>query len=290
MPRFKRGFFMINLNGNLVQDSEATISVLNRGFAYGDSVFETIRVINGKIMFWEDHYFRMMASMRIMRMEIPASFSPEFLEKEILEIVEKNDLKEKAARVRFAVFRNEGGFYTPATREIGYVMTVLEMENSFYLLNSGDYEIELFKDHYVGSGLLSTIKSNNRAVNVLGSIYAKENDYHNCLLLNEKKSVVEALNGNLFLVSGTKIKTPPLTDGVLNGIIRKQLLEILKKTDDYELEEASISPFELQKADELFITNVAVGIQPVSKYRKKQYNSEVAKNLLSKLNVKARLG
>lgn len=281
---------MINLNGNLVQDSEATISVLNRGFAYGDSVFETIRVINGKIMFWEDHYFRMMASMRIMRMEIPASFSPEFLEKEILEIVEKNDLKEKAARVRFAVFRSEGGFYTPATREIGYVMTVLEMENSFYLLNSGDYEIELFKDHYVGSGLLSTIKSNNRAVNVLGGIYAKENDYHNCLLLNEKKSVVEALNGNLFLVSGKKIKTPPLTDGVLNGIIRKQLLEILKKTEDYELEEASISPFELQKADELFITNVAVGIQPVSKYRKKQYNSEVAKNLLSKLNVKARLG
>jgi len=169
-------------------------------------------------------------------------------------------------------------------------MTVVEMENSFYLLNTEDYEIELFKDHYVGSGLLSTIKSNNRAVNVLGSIYAKENDYHNCLLLNEKKSVVEALNGNLFLVSGSKIKTPPLTDGVLNGIIRKQLLEIIKKTEDYELEEASISTFELQKADELFITNIAVGIQPVSKYRKKNYNSVVAKNLLSKLNVKARLG
>ena len=281
---------MINLNGNIVQDSEANLSVLNRGFAYGDSVFETIRVINGKIMFWEDHYFRLMASMRIMRMEIPSSFSPEFLEKEILSIVEENDLKENAARVRFAVYREEGGFYTPTTREIAYVMTVVEMENSFYLLNTEDYEIELFKDHYVGSGLLSTIKSNNRAVNVLGSIYAKENDYHNCLLLNEKKSVVEALNGNLFLVSGSKIKTPPLTDGVLNGIIRKQLLEIIKKTEDYELEEASISPFELQKADELFITNIAVGIQPVSKYRKKHYDSVVAKNLLSKLNVKARLG
>ena len=281
---------MINLNGNIVQDSEANLSVLNRGFAYGDSVFETIRVINGKIMFWEDHYFRMMASMRIMRMEIPSSFSPEFLEKEILSIVAENDLLEKAARVRFAVYREEGGLYTPATREIAYVMTVIEMENSFYLLNTEDYEIELFKDHYVSSGLLSTIKSNNRAVNVLGSIFAKENDYHNCLLLNEKKSVVEALNGNLFLVSGSKIKTPPLTDGVLNGITRKQLLEIIKKTEDYELEEASISPFELQKADELFITNIAVGIQPVSKYRKKHYDSVVAKNLLSKLNVKARLG
>ena len=86
------------------------------------------------------------------------------------------------------------------------------------------------------------------------------------------------------------IKTPPISDGALNGIIRKQLLNILKKTEEYQLEEASISPFELQKADEMFITNVAQGIQPVSKYRKKEYTNKVSRDLLSKLNVKARLG
>ena len=59
---------------------------------------------------------------------------------------------------------------------------------------------------------------------------------------------------------------------------------------DYILEEASVSPFELQKADEMFITNTIVGIQPISKYRKKEYSSSVAKELLQKLNVKARLG
>ena len=281
---------MINLDGNIVKEKNAKLSVLNRGFAYGDSVFETVRVINGKIMFWEDHYFRLMASMRIMRMEIPSSFSPEFLEKEIKEIIEANDLGTSAARIRFAVYRLQGGYYTPATREIGYVITAEAMENSFYLFNDNPYEIELFKDHYVNSGLLSTIKSNNRAVNVLGSIYARENDYDNCLLLNEKKSVVEALNGNIFLVKGNTIKTPPIADGALNGIIRKQLINILKKTEDYTLEETSISPFELQKADELFISNVAQGIQPVSKYRKKSFEHKVSKDLLSKLNVKARLG
>ena len=77
---------MININGNLVEDKDATISVFNRGLAYGDSVFETLRVINGKIIFWEDHYFRLMSSMRIMRMEIPSNFSPEFLEEEILQL------------------------------------------------------------------------------------------------------------------------------------------------------------------------------------------------------------
>ncbi|MDT0676818.1 aminotransferase class IV [Autumnicola musiva] len=281
---------MINLNGELLEEKNANLSVYNRGFTYGDSVFETIRVINGKIMFWEDHYFRLMSSMRIMRMEIPPSFSPEFLEEEIKALVSANNLSSSPARVRFSVYRKEGGYYTPTTREVGYVTTCSLLENAFYLFNEEPYEIELFKNHYINSGILSTIKSNNRAINTLGSIFASENAYNNCLLLNEKKNVVEALNGNIFLVKDNIIKTPPLNDGALNGIIRKQLLSIIKKLPEFALEEISISPFELQKADELFITNIAVGIQPVSKYRKKIFDSKTSKTLLSKLNVKARLG
>jgi len=281
---------MININGNLVEDKDATISVFNRGLAYGDSVFETLRVINGKIIFWEDHYFRLMSSMRIMRMEIPANFSPEFLEEEIIQLLKTNDLSNSPARVRFTVYRKSGGFYRPDTLDIEYIITSETLNDPFYLLNDTPYEVELFKDHYVTSGLLSTIKSNNRAVNVLGSIFAKENDYQNCLLINEKKQVVEALNGNIFLVNGNKIKTPPLQDGALNGISRKQILSIFKKMMDLEIEETSISPFELQKADELFISNVIVGVQPIYKYRKKDYNNAVGREVLTKLNVKARLG
>ncbi|WP_026838367.1 aminotransferase class IV [Gillisia sp. JM1] len=281
---------MININGNLVEDKDATISVFNRGLAYGDSVFETLRVINGKIIFWEDHYFRLMSSMRIMRMEIPANFSPEFLEEEILDLLKANELTNSPTRIRFTVFRKSGGFYRPDTLDIEYIITSETLADPFYLLNEEPYEVELFKDHYVTSGLLSTIKSNNRAVNVLGSIFAKENDYQNCLLINEKKQVVEALNGNIFIVNGNKIKTPPLQDGALNGISRKQILSVVKKMMDLEIEETSISPFELQKADELFISNVIVGVQPISKYRKKEYNNTVGKEVLTKLNVKARLG
>lgn len=281
---------MININGNLVEDKNASISVFNRGLAYGDSVFETIRVINGKIIFWEDHYFRLMSSMRIMRMEIPSNFSPEYLEEEILSLLKTNELINVPARIRFTVFRQSGGFYRPSTLDIEYIITSEKLSDPFYLLNEEAYEVELFKDHYVTSGLLSTIKSNNRAINVLGSIFAKENDYQNCFLINENKQVVEALNGNIFLVIGNKIKTPPLKDGALNGISRKQILSIVKTMKDMEIEETSISPFELQKADELFISNVIVGIQPISKYRKKEFENNVAKELLSKLNVKARLG
>lgn len=281
---------MININGNLLTDNEATLSITNRGYAYGDALFETIRVNSGTILFWEDHYFRLMASMRILRMEIPMNFTPEFLQQEILDLIEKNGLTNSSVRVKIMVNRQEGGLYTPTVNSIDYSISVKPLTTKFYTLSDDLYEVTLFKDHYVAADLLSTLKSNNKLVNILGGIFAKENGFENCLLLNANKMVIEALNGNLFLIKGNKIKTPPVSDGCLKGVLRTQLLRILEKLPEYEIEEASISPFELQKADELFITNVITGIQPISKFRKKEYESEVTRRLLGILNARIRIG
>ena len=281
---------MINLNGTIFEKHKAAISISNRGLNYGDAIFETLRVSAGKIYFWEDHYFRLMASMRILRMEIPMNFTQEYLEKQILATIEANGAINAAYRIKILVWRQEGGLYSPTTNEIDFSLQCSDLQNSFYLVSQDHYEVELFKDHYITSGLLSTLKTNNKIINVLGSIFAKENGYENCLLLNEKKQIVEALNGNIFLVKGDVIKTPPLKDGCLKGIMRKQILAILADLHDYDVQEVSISPFELQKADEMFVTNVITGIQSITKYRKKQYTNTIAKELLGKLNAKARLG
>ena len=281
---------MVNLNGTPVAKNQAVVPFNNRGLNYGDAVFETMRYSSGKIYFWEDHYFRLMASMRILRMEIPMDFTMEFLESEIKRTLIAEESPETSFRIKLLVWRETGGKYTPDTNEVEYAISFEKMDDPFYLLKNAAYEIELFKDHFVTSGLLSTLKTTNRLINILGSIYAKENDYENCLLLNEKKQVVEALNGNIFVVSGSKIKTPPLADGCLNGIMRKQLIAIIKLMPELSLEENSISPFELQKADEIFITNTIQGIIPVTRYRKKDFVNVTAKMLLPKLNLKARLG
>ena len=128
----------------------------------------------------------------------------------------------------------------------------------------------MYKDHYLSPSLLTTLKSNNKAINVIGSIYAKENKLDNCLLINTNKSVVEALNGNLFLVKGNIIKTPPLTEGCLKGIAREKVISVITSSNDYTIEETIISPFEIQKADEVFITNSVMGIQPITNYRNKE--------------------
>ncbi|MCO4821248.1 MAG: aminotransferase class IV [Flavobacteriaceae bacterium] len=280
---------MVNINGTSVENTRATLAISNRGFNYGDAVFETIKTISGKILFWEDHYFRLMASMRIMRMEIPMRFTPEFLESEIKALITANALSESACRIKLIVNRAVGGYYTPNQSGVEYMIMLEPLSNDLYLFNDGAYEVDLFKDYYVSPDLLSTIKTNNRAINVVGSIYAEENSLQNCLLLNSNKLVVESLNANLFLVKGKIIKTPPIIDGCLKGVLRKQLIDIIELLPEYHLEEASISPFELQQADELFLTNVIVGVQSVTKYRKKQYENDVAKALLAKLNLKVRL-
>ena len=278
---------MINFNGTVTKSKE--LSINNRGYRYGDALFETIKVMGTNILFWEDHYFRLMASMRILRMEIPMTFTMEYLEKQIVETVIANGLDAATSKVRLLVHREEGGLYRPETNSIGFIITAEALENAHYLLNEGPYLVDLFKNYYVSADLLSTLKTNNKILNVVGSIYAKDNDFDNCLILNTSKNVVEALNGNIFLLKENVVKTPPLADGCLKGIMRKQVIDIIKTMPELSLLEEPISPFELQKADELFITNVVQGIQPVTQYRKKNFGIDLSRSLLSKLNTKIRL-
>lgn len=280
---------MVNINGNIQQDTKASLSFNNRGFNYGDAVFETIKVSHSKILFWEDHYFRLMASMRILRMEIPMSFTLEFLENEILKLIESNHQLQQSIRVKLVIYRESEGLYTPHTNNVSYLISTKILDNDFYEFNDESFKVDLYKDHYISPSLLSTLKSNNRLINIIGGIYAKENKLDNCLLLNTNKNVVEALNSNIFLVKGENIKTPPLSDGCIKGVMRKQVIEIIKQIPEYTIEEASISPFELQQADELFLTNVISGIQPITNYRKKQFSTSFSKSVLAKLNVKVRL-
>lgn len=279
---------MVNFNGEIVEDN-TSLSINNRAFLYGDGVFETLKIVNNKILFLEDHYFRLMASMRILRMEIPMNFTMEYLESEILKLAKINQL-ERSARVRLTIFRNDGGYYLPNSNEISFLIALKPLEKELYSIENETYEVELFKDFYITKHLLSTLKSTNKIINITASIFAKENDYNNCLILNDSKNIVEAINGNIFMVVGNKLITPPISEGCLNGIMRKQILGLAKKIDHLEVLEEVISPFDLQKADELFITNVISGIQPISKYRKKEFKNQLSKDLLARLNAVVRLG
>ncbi len=274
---------MINFNGAL-QDSDFHMSFANRSFLYGDGIFETLKIANNKILFWEDHYFRLMASLRIVRMDIPMSFTMEYIEEQILVLVRAMNIHE-SARVRFTAYRNSEGFYLPNNNSISFVIQASKLDNLKYNYSPIQFEVDLYKDFIVPKQLLSTLKTTNKITNVTASIFAKENQLDTTLLLNENKNVIEAANGNLFMLTENKLITPPISEGCLNGVMRKQIIAIAKKMDSVTVLESPISPFDLQKADELFITNCIIGIQPITKYRKKEFEVRVARQLIEKLNL-----
>ncbi len=280
---------MINYDGELLSESSNYFNVNIRGFSHGDALIETLRIAPQKIYFWEDHYLRLMASMRILRMEIPMNFTMEYLEDQLLKTVKESGLGDSSVIVRLYVFRKTAKESSARTNEVSFLITPEVETSPFYMSNSEPYLVDLYKDHYVQAGMISNLSTVNSILRTIGSVYASENGYEDCILLNDSKNVVQTLKGNIFLVNQTQIKTPPLSDGCENGILRKKMIELLNKLPEYTLEEASVSPFELQKADELFITDIKDGIQSVTQYRKAIYKTEVAKELLGKLNAMARL-
>lgn len=273
---------MINFNGTIVSN-DASLLTQNRAFLFGDAVFETVKIVNDKILFLEDHYFRLMSSMRVIRMEIPMNFTMEFFEEQILALATAKE-STLSARARITVYRNDGGYYLPQNNTVSFLINVESLDDTLYSLNQGEYVVDLYTDFYVTKQLLSSIKTTNKIINITGSIFANENGLDNCLLLNDSKNVIEALQGNIFMLKGNILVTPPVSEGCLNGVMRRQILALARKIENLEVVEEVISPFDLQKADELFITNVIKGIQPITKYRKKEFTTNLATILIQKLN------
>lgn len=275
---------MVILNDQLVNKQEAQIAYNNRGTYYGDGVFETLRCFKEQAIFYETHYFRLMSSMRILRMEIPNSFTPEFFEEQITALHKAVKISSDHTRIRVTVWRNSGGFYTPIDNNVSYSIELSEIASGFEKGTTN--EVELFKDHLLPLGMLGTLKTSSKIINVLAGIYKSENDYDDMLLLNHNKMVAECISGNLFLRSGDTIKTPPTTDGCLNGVMRGQVITQLKRMLNYTIVEESITPFELQRADEMFSTNVIQGVSSITKYRKKSYVTTTADELRDFFNEK----
>ena len=278
---------MINYNGAIIEKADLPSADIARATMYGDAVFETLKMQEGKLFFIEDHYFRLMAGMRILRMPIPMDFTPEFFIEQAERLAEEVAIEN--GRLRIQVVRVADGKYTPSEdQSTVWWMELEELESIEYIHAEKGLTVDLFKDHYIQPGLLSTIKSSNSLPYVLGGVYARENNLDAVLMVNDNKMLVEANASNVFVLKGDVLRTAPLEDGALRGVFRKNLLNWGKEMG-LQVKEESINPFDLQKADEIWLTNTITGVQWVEKYRKNTYKGDKARELVEllerKLNV-----
>jgi branched-chain amino acid aminotransferase len=276
--------FMVNFNGDLLPDSNHFLDHQNRGLQFGDVLSERLRYTGSVLLFWEAHYFRLMASMRQLRMEIPMEFTLEYLQEEVLKTLTASGSREVPCEISITVFRRNGGRYLPPSPGISYVIDASPLESAQFPQDSPGLVADLFKDYYLQADGLSRLPHNMKLPWVLAAVYANENDFDTCLLVNHRKEIALGLHGNLFLRKGQELKTPPLTDGCSDDILRKFLLKQEWKDLPYELSEAHISPFELQQADELFMLDISSGVSSITRYRKATYTREAAAFVLDMIN------
>lgn len=271
----------INYDGKLHPENEKIFTINNRAFKYGDAVFETIRVINGQPVFVHDHFTRLKKGMDLLRMNtIPLTF--EELYEQILHLIEKNKITE-GARVRITVFRVGEGLYTPVNDTKSYVIEAIPISKNLYELNEEGLHIDLYTDIKVHSTILTQIKTTNKIPNVLTGIYKKEHDLDDCLMINEQHHIVEAISSNVFLYKNNTLYTPSISEGCIDGITRKHIIEVASSMNITVIEGAVTGSMLLQ-TDELFLTNSIAGIKWVKEYRGKFYTNETTKLILEKFN------
>jgi len=261
-----------SFNGE-IQDKPLFTSIDNRAFLYADALFDTLIYKANTLIFLEEHYFRLLASMRQLRMEIPSYFTQEYWGKEIVKTIDINELSE--VRVRTTVYRDALGLYTPNQNKVSILIqtTPLQKRKDEIAI------LGLYKDNLLNTNHIDNIKTTNRIINTLAGIYSKENHFDNCLLINHYKQVAEAISSNVFLVHKNIIRTPLLSSGCIDGVVRRKVIDFLKKNKEYQLREEVITPFEVQQAEEVFLTNSVAGIQSVKQYKKKKYENLVASYL-----------
>lgn len=271
----------INYNGNLFLETENIFTVNNRAFKYGDAIFETIRIIDGKLCFLSDHFDRLKKGMDFLQFK-NCEMSFEDITKQMEELITKNNLK-KGARVRLTVFREADGFYTPLNEKCGYVIEAKPIETNHYILNEKGLLVDIYNLHRRSTSKLSNIKTTNDIPQILAGLYALENNLDDCIILNKHNRIVETTNSNIFLYKKNNIYTPSLDEGCMDGVMRKQILKIAEKLK-INIFEGMLNANVLLQADEVFLTNVVKGVQWVKTFKEKNYINEATKMFVDELN------
>ncbi|MCB0402305.1 MAG: aminotransferase class IV [Flavobacteriales bacterium] len=271
----------INYDGFLYQEDEPIFTVKNRGFRYGDALFESIRVINGKPCFLEDHFMRLKKGMELLKMR-PGKISFNDLKSQIEKLIVKNNIT-KGGRVRLSVFRSGEGLYEPETDGKSYVIEAKPIHDNHYVLNEKGLKVDVYNDLKIHKNKLSQIKTTNNIPNVLASIYKKENELDECILLNDSGRIAEAVSSNIFLYKNKNLYTPALDEGCMDGVMRKQIFRVAKELN-INVFEGMLNGTMLLQADEMFLTNAINGVHWVASYRQKRYFNKAVKEILEEVN------
>ena len=252
---------IVYINGLFWTIDKANISVLDRGFTYGDGLFETMRVYSGKIFRLEHHLDRLFQSARSIFIELPITKNE--IQSAIYAAIKLNGLSDSIVRLTVTRGELDSGvnvdYSSPPTIVI-LVKPVKAISKKTYKEGIG---IKLYKKSAIRTqGISNKIKSCNYLSNIILRENALKENFFEAILLDHNHNVTEGTISNIFIIKNNQLKTPITNEFVLSGIIRQAILDLCLE-NNIPFKEDLITERELYEADELFLTNSAIEILPV---------------------------
>ncbi|MFK7851579.1 MAG: branched-chain-amino-acid transaminase [Akkermansiaceae bacterium] len=249
------------LDGELVEEKEAKISIFDHGLLYGDGVFEGIRFYNGRIFRLEDHIKRLFDSAKAIVLKMP--WTQEEICKFTCETVAANGFTD--GYIRLVVTRGAG--------ELGLNPYLCPKPSMFIIASS----IKLYPEEHYQNGLsvitcatrrpapaalMPQVKSLNYLNNVMAKVEAIQGGALEAVMLNEQGYVAECTGDNIFVIRNGEVSTPLISDGALDGITRAVIFEIAQKLE-IKVTERSLTRYDIFVADECFLTGTAAEVIPM---------------------------
>lgn len=268
------GFLLYN--GALLAADASFISPEDRGFKFGDGFFETMKVVNGQPVLAQFHFERLFASLHLLGFDSPAFFTPAWLLEQVQLLVQKNGHLQRA-RVRITIFRGSGGVYG-AIDHLPHCIIQSWALTSATGLNEKGLCVDVFREGIKVSDHFSHIKSSNYLCYALAALWAGRRQLDDALVLNPWRRVADATVANVFIVHEGVVKTPPLEEGCINGVMRRYLLAAMR-AEKIAVAEVPVTEEMLGEATELFLTNAISGIRWVEFAGKNTYTAHLSSRL-----------
>ncbi|MBK7427252.1 MAG: aminotransferase class IV [Saprospiraceae bacterium] len=252
---------LINYNGTVLKSAELFLSPDNRGFSFGDGFFESILVIAGSIPLWSYHLDRIKRSADILHFNTENIFTDEMLQIELAKIVPVKGI----FRVKLSIFRVSSGKYLPDSNDIQFLIQVFPANTPMQYAEGHNLSIgRSYKVYNSDAGAWKQVKSLSALPYVIASMEAKQAGFEDVLILTKSGQISESTNSNVFVIKGNRIFTPVIQTGCVNGVFRQYLFQFLSQKG-MEIIENDLFWAEIEKVDELFLTNAIQWIRPVTK-------------------------
>ena len=272
----------INFNGKIIDGDTIGFNQLKRGFNFGDGLFETIRVFNGKIICLDAHFNRISSGLDVLKIKQNYSFNQNSLERYINELLLYKNIK-YGGKVKVYIFRAGLGTYKPETNQMSFVLEAMDLEQNKYVLNKKGFLVDIYSEYSKTVNQLSFFKTSNSLLYVLAAVTASENNLDDLFIVNQKSEIIESSNSNVFFLKEDVLLTPPLNSGCIEGVMR---IEVIRAAEDLGINvlESNVYEEDLEKSREIFLTNVISGIRWVGGYKKKRFYNFISKKIIEKLN------